>query len=258
MEKISGLEYEIDEVRFSNAINGTGDFSNELGLTTEPCIALKRKIKIKQGEEQNLNFVITVGEDLEHITNTLEYYKIQENVKQEFNIAKAKAEEETRYLNLSKSNIETFNILLPYIMHENPMRSLYLEYLADKEYKQSDFWKYGISGDIPIILVVIKYAGDIDIAREMLKVHELLRVKGIQTDLCILDYEKNVYERYVKDQLVQEILNLQIGYLQNISGGIFLLNANEIEDEDLFKFKASIIINCSKGSVRRANKRNRR
>ena len=41
----------------------------------------------------------------------------------------------------------------------------------------------------------------------------------------------------------------EIGYLQNVSGGIFILNANEIEDEDLFKFKASIIINASKGNA---------
>lgn len=32
-------------------------------------------------------------------------------------------------------------------------------------------------------------------------------------------------------------------------GGIFLLNKNEIEDEDLFKFRANIIIPASKGSV---------
>lgn len=121
--------------------------------------------------------------------------------------------------------------------------------LNEKEYKQSDFWKYGISGDIPIILVKVQYINDVYVVREILKIHEILRAKGIKLDICILDYEKNVYERYVKDQIIQEILNMQIGYLQNVSGGIFLLNANEIEDEDLFKFKANIIINASNGNV---------
>lgn len=124
-----------------------------------------------------------------------------------------------------------------------------MDKLPKKEYKQSDFWKYGISGDIPIILVKVQFVNDAVVLKELLKIHEFLRVRGIMTDLVILDYEKNVYEQYVKEQIIQEILNMQIGYLQNVSGGIFLLNSNEISDSDLFKFRANIIINASKGST---------
>lgn len=239
------FEYEIDEAKFKK----NAEFSNQIGLTTDPCVAIKRKVKIKAGEESRLNFIITVSEDEEEIYKTLDYYRVQENVTQEFNIARAKAEEEARYLNLRRSNLEVFNMVLPYIMHPNPMRSVYMDKFRGRTFKQSDFWKYGISGDLPIILITVKSASDIYIVKELLKVHEMLRVKGIRADLCILDYEKNVYERYVKDQIIQQILNLQIGYLQNVSGGIFILNANEIEDEDLFKFKANIVINASKGNA---------
>lgn len=246
----SKLEYEINNANVIEKIKSGEKFTNSLGLVTEACIALKRNIKIEPEEEIILNAVISISEDLNNVNEALDYYSISENVKQEFNIAKTKAEEEARYLNLSKSDLETFNKILPYIIYTNPMKSLYMERFNVKEYKQSDFWKYGISGDIPIILVIIKDVNDVYTVKEVLKVYENLRVKGIKTDLCILDYEKNVYEQYVKEQIIQEILNLQIGYLQNISGGIFLLNANEIEDEDLFKVRANIIINCSKGSVK--------
>lgn len=181
--------------------------------------------------------------------NNLEYYRVEENIKQEFNIARARAEEEARYLNVTKTDFENLNAILPYIIHQNPMRSMYMNELNGKEYKQSDFWKYGISGDIPIILIKVQYINDVYVVREILKIHEILRAKGIKSDICILDYEKNVYEKYVRDQIIQEILNMQIGYLQNVSGGIFLLNVNEIEDEDLFKFKANIIVNASNGNV---------
>ena len=104
------------------------------------------------------------------------------------------------------------------------------------------------------MLVVIKSVNDVYVVKEMLKAHEYLRVKGIKTDLVILDYEKNIYEQYVKEQIIQEILNMQIGYLENISGGIFLLNANEIEDEDLLLLRANVVINASKGSLNDAIK----
>lgn len=229
--------------------SGKLDFSNSIGLVTEGCIAIKRKIRIKAQDEATLNLVITVSKDEKEVQSNLEYYRVEENIKQEFNITRARAEEEARYLNVTKTDFENLNAILPYIIHQNPMRSMYMNELNEKEYKQSDFWKYGISGDIPIILVKVQYINDVYVVREILKIHEILRAKGIKLDICILDYEKNVYERYVKDQIIQEILNMQIGYLQNVSGGIFLLNANEIEDEDLFKFKANIIINASNGNV---------
>ncbi len=248
-DESSKSEYEIDLSKVYDLIENGKDFSNKIELMTDSVVAFRKKVKIRSGEEAGLNLIISISEDINEITKNLQYYKVQENVKRELGIARAKAEEEARYLNLTRGDLETYNMILPYIMHQNPMRSLYMNELKDREYRQSDLWKYGISGDIPIILVTVQSANDIYVVKEILKVHENLRVKGIKTDLVILDYEKSVYERYVKDQIIQEILNQQIGYLQNISGGIFLLNVNEIEDENLLKFRANIIINSSRGTV---------
>ena len=243
------LEYEIDLSKAKKEIKNGLPFSKEIGLIVNPCVALKRKIKLRENEEVTLNLVISVSENLDEAKENIKYYSSHENIRREFSISRAKAEEEARYLEVSSQNLRTVQKLLPYIMYQNPMKSMYLKDLPKKEYKQSDFWKYGISGDLPIILVEIKSANDVYVVKEMLKAHEYLRVKGIKTDLIIIDYEKNVYEQYVKEQIIQEILNMQIGYMQNISGGIFLLNSNEIKDEDLFKLKACIIIQASKGNV---------
>ena len=242
-------EYEIDSSKAKREIKNGLPFSKEIGLVTSPCIAIKRKIKLEENEETTLNLVISVSEDLEEAKENLKYYSLQENIRTEFNVSRAKSEEEARYLSLSSKELRAVQAILPYIMFQNPMRSMYLSNLPKKGYKQSDFWKYGISGDLPIILVQIKGVNDVYVVKEMLKANEYLRVKGIKTDLVILDYEKNIYEQYVKEQIIQEILNMQIGYLQNVSGGIFLLNSNEIQDEDLFKLKANIIIEASRGNV---------
>lgn len=245
----SELEYEIDYGKVKKEIKNGLPFSKEIGLVTSPCVALKKKIKLNPGEEKTLNLVISVSDNLEEIKENLKYYSINENVKREFSISRAKVEEEARYLSMTSQDLRCMQKLVPYIMYQNPMKSMYLNKLPKKEYKQSDFWKYGISGDLPIVLIQIKSVNDVYVVKEMLKIHEYLRMKGIKTDLIILDYEKNVYEQYVKEQIIQEIFNMQIAYLQNISGGIFLLNKNEIEDEDLFKLKANIIIQASKGNI---------
>ena len=59
---------------------------------------------------------------------------------------------------------------------------------------QSELWKYGISGDLPIILVKVKDVNDIDIIKEILKAYEFFRIKNISIELVILDEEKHSYE----------------------------------------------------------------
>ena len=98
----------------------------EIGLVTDPIIALKRKVKLKPDEEITLNLIISVSDNYNENIDNLQYFKIQENVKREFNISRAKAEEEARYLSLSRENLNAFQNLLPYIMFQNPLKSLYI------------------------------------------------------------------------------------------------------------------------------------
>ncbi len=245
----SKFEYEIDLVNLYKNLNKKGEFTNRIGLVTDPCVAFKRKIKLKENDEVTLNLVIAISENLNEVIEALGYYKIPENAKMEFNISKTRVEEEARYLGMKRQDLIAFQNILPYIIFQNPMKSLYLSKLPKREYKQSEFWKYGISGDLPIILVKIKSLNDVYVIKEILRVFEYMRTEGINTDLIILDYEKNIYEQYVKEQIIQEILNMQIGYLQNVSGGIFILNKNEIEDEELFEYRANIVISASRGNL---------
>ena len=41
--------------------------------------------------------------------------------------------------------------------------------LSNKVYSQKDLWKYGVSGDIPIVLVKVKEENDIYTVKEILK-----------------------------------------------------------------------------------------
>ena len=47
--------------------------------------------------------------------------------------------------------------------------------------------RYGISGDLPIVLVRIDEAEDLDLVRQLLRAHEYWRLKGLAVDLVILN-----------------------------------------------------------------------
>ena len=258
-ETIGDLEYEISEEKFigrgnlgiPNMIKNSIPLSKKIGLVTEPIVALKRIVKIKPNEKINIDFVISVGEELEKVKQNLQKYKSEENVKLAFELSKAKVEAESRYLRIKGKDIALYQKILSYMIFDNSIKSQRLKKLNLTQYKQADLWKYGISGDFPIMLIKIKDANDIYVLKDILKAYEFFRTKNIQTELVILDEEKHSYENYVREEIEGAILNQHMAYLKNQRGGIFNLVKTELSKNDitLLELVSTISINSEKGSL---------
>ena len=167
-ETIGDLEYEIDAEKFTGRgnigipqmVKNSSPFSKKIGLVTEPVVALKRTMKTKKQEKTEINLIIAVGETKEKVIENIKKYSVEENIKKAFELSKAKNEAQTRYLRIKGSQIRDYQKILSYIIFNNPSKKINLEKLPKEKYSQSELWKYGISGDLPIITVTIKYIND--------------------------------------------------------------------------------------------------
>ena len=256
---VSELEYEIEKEKLlgrgnlgiPSMIKNSLPFSNKGGLVTDPVVSFKRTVKIKPGEIIPLDLVISVEMTKESAIKNLEKYKTEENVRKTFDLSKARLDTESRYLRIKGKDILNFQKMLSYIIFKNPVKPINRAKYRNKYYKQSELWKYGISGDLPIILVKIKDANESYIIKEILKAYEFFKNKNIEVEIVILDKEKHSYENYVKEEIENCILNSHMGYLKNIKGGIFTLSENEIDKSDLelFEFVASLVIDSKFGGI---------
>ena len=258
-ETIGDLEYEINESKFMgrgnlgipNMIQNSIPLSKKIGLVTEPVIAMKRTVKVKPQDKVDIDFILSVGEDEKQVKQNLEKYKIYENVKKEFELSKARVEAESRYLSVKGKEIAIYQKILSYIIFDNSVKSEKLKRINPGEYKQSNLWKYGISGDLPIILVKIRDVNDGYIIKEVLKAYEFFRTKNVDTEIVILDEERHSYENYVREEIENEILNRHMSYLKNIKGGIFTLVKGEVDKKDicLLELIACVTIDGRKGGL---------
>ena len=259
-DTIGDMEFELDKERLvgrgnlniPNMIKESKPFSKSIGLFTEAIVALKRTIKVKPEEKTEMDLLISIGEEKEEVIERIQRYQNKEKIAREFEIVKARIEAETRYLEIKGSELETYQKLLSYMFLGNPLRKMELKKLPKRDYSQKELWKYGISGDIPILYVKIKDVNDVYVIEEVLKAYEFARLKNLELDLVILNEEENVYEQYVKEQIENLILNRHISYLKNIPGGIFVLNGNEMskEDKDLFSLRSNMVITSEKGDLK--------
>ena len=226
-------------------------FSNKVGLVTEPILAMRKTIKIYPKEKIYIDFIISVNENKEVAINNLEKYNNSESVTRAFEISKAKADAENRYIDIKGKDIVLYQKILSYIIFDNPVRKKQVKKLANRLYSQQELWKYGISGDIPIILIKVKDVNDVYIIKQILKMYEFFRAKNICVDIVFLDEEKHSYENYVRSEIESVIYDFHLEYLKNVKGGIYVLSKDEINnyDNELLNFVSTIIIDAGKGDL---------
>ena len=253
--ELGELEFEIDKEKFWGRCNyklpkeveNSIPFSKKIGYTIDPIIALKKTISIKPEETAFLDLIISVGEGKDIVVRNLVKFMNNENIRRTFELLKAKSEAENRYLGIKGKDIDIYQNMLSYLLF-TPKVSMKCP-IKDKNFPVSALWKYGISGDLPILLVKIKDINDIDIIKEVLSAYEFFRVKNIKVDLVILNEESESYENYVKDAIQLAILNRNIAYLLNIPGGIFCLENVEKQDKKLLETRANLVINANYSSL---------
>ena len=254
-------EFEIDKEKLNErgnlgipkAIVNSKPFSKKIGLVTEPIVAMKKTIKISPGENVNISLIISVDEDKNQAVENLKLYENEETINRAFELSRAKIDAESRYLGIKGKDILLYQKVMSYIIFDNPIKKKQLEQLSGR-YKQSDLWKYGISGDLPIILVTLQDANDSYVIKQVLKMYEFFMTKNFLVDIVILDEEKHSYENYVREEIENKILDSHFAYRKNINGGIFVISKNEVklEDINLIKFVASIVIDSHKGDLEHA------
>ena len=217
---------------------------------------MKKTIKIKPQQTETISLIISVGEEKQRVIENVKKYQITENIKKAFELSRAKNEAQNRYLRIKGNQIQDYQKMMSYIIFYNPSKKEILEKIPKQKYEQSELWKYGISGDLPIILIKIKDSNDSYVIQEVLKAYEFFRTRNLETELIILDEEKHSYENYVREEIENLVLNSQMSYLKNSRGGIFEISKNEISKQDynLLNFVANIVIDASKGGIKNAIK----
>ena len=150
------LEFELEKEKFigrnsktPKAILDSSKFSSEEIETVEPIIAFRTKVEIEPKKEEKINCILHVSEEKDEIIKYLTEIN-SEKVEIISELAKAKSEEEIKFLEINGEKIENNQKILGHLIEKDIPREV------NTTYKIEEVWKFGISGDNPIILLEIK------------------------------------------------------------------------------------------------------
>ena len=254
---IGKLEFEIDKEKFfgrgnlgiPRAVQESKALESQVGYTVDPIVAMKRMVTIEPEKTVCLDFVIYTEESSAFRLEKLAPYRNADYIQKQFELSRAKTEAENLYLGIKARELNLYQRLLSHLQRSSLLKQASkLPKVISAE--STKLWKYGISGDSPILLVKISQMADREVLEDVLKAYEYYRLKNILMELVILNEEKENYEGYVRDAILNAISNRNLLYLQNQRNGIFVLNnIQDQEDKEILAFRANFIVDCHEGAL---------
>ena len=240
-ETIGAVQYETSRQRFLGrghdtraplAVTEDRPLSNTVGTVLDPIFSLRQRVRLKPNESAHVTFSTAVAHSREHILMLADKYhdpNIYERVER---LAWTKAQIEMRHLNIDAREAHLFQRLAGRVLYSDNSLRPRSAVLARNNQTQAALWKFGISGDLPIILVRILQGDDLEIVRQILRGHEYLRLKGLPIDLVILNEHPPSYLQSLQDEIQMLIRSTGMQTLQDKPGGVFLRRADIISEQD--------------------------
>ena len=174
-----------------------------------------------------------------------------------FALASTHAQVVLRQLNASEADAQLYCRLAGSIIYANPSLRADPAILARNRRGQSGLWGYSVSGDLPIVLLQIGDAANIELVRQLVQAHAYWRLKGLAVDLVIWNEDRAGYRQVLQDQIIGLIAAGVETNAPDRPGAIFVRPAEQISSEDriLFQSVARAIITDSRGSLADADRR---
>jgi len=211
----------------------SSSLQNSAGYVLDPIFSLRRTIAIKPGQRVQVSFITAVAETREAVIELMKKYAEIEASRRVFDLAWTFAQLELRHLRIHQEEAQLFQKLAGYVLYPQHHLRLSAERLRKNRLGQSTLWKYGISGDLPIVAVTVANIHELDIVKQILAAHAFWNLRGLKVDLILLNEEATSYDHPLNERLNRLIHSQSHGVEIGKPGGIYLINCDQIPEEDL-------------------------
>src|SRR4029434_686086 len=106
-----------------------------------------------------------------------------------------------RQLNATEADSQLYGRLAGAVIYANASLRAEASVLVRNRRGQSGLWGYAISGDLPIVLLQITDAANIELARQLVQAHAYWRLKGLAVDLVIWNEDHDGYRQRLQEQI---------------------------------------------------------
>ncbi|HTB51809.1 MAG TPA: glucoamylase family protein [Ferruginibacter sp.] len=266
--EIKNISYETDRLQFigrGNTMNSPkvmkqeDELSGNEGAVLDPIVSIQYRIVIEPHETIIVDMIYGMGDTKEVCNSLIEKYQDRHLTNRILELAWTHSQVILRQINATEADAQLYARLASSIIFANSSLRTETSIIVKNRRGQSALWSYSISGDLPIILLQIEDASNIELVKQMVQAHAYWRLKGLLVDLVIWNEDHGGYRQVLHNDIISMVAPGTID-AKDQQGGIYIRSADQISNEDriLFQTVAHIVIADRFGSLEdQMNRRNK-
>lgn len=231
------------------------------GSVLDPVFAIRRIVTLQPDESAIVDVITGMAHSRQSALEQVSKHCDHHFADRVFDLAPARSQLMLQHLGASEPEAQLYGRLASAVLHGNPAFRARPSVLLANRLGQSALWRYGISGDLSIVLLTIAGIQHVELAAQALKAHAYWASKGLAVDLVIINDDFSGYRQELQDSLNALIGSGPSAQLVDKPGGIFLRRGDQISTEDrtLLQTVARLVLDDSAGDLaKHADRRARR
>ena len=262
-ESTGDVQFETDRARFLGRGRASGTpvsvidgqpLSNTVGTVLDPIFSLRRRVRIAAGATARVAFWTIIAPTRAEALDLADKHHEPTAFERAVTLAWTQAQVQLHHLGVGPDEAHLFQRLANRVLYSDPTLRPAPDVLRRSKGGQSKLWVNGISGDLPIVLVRIDEAADLEIVRELVRAHEYWRMKRFDADLVIMNERAASYDQDLQaalEALVRANQARPYSDQQGARGNVFVLRADlvSVEVRNLLQAVARAVLLSRRGTL---------
>ena len=235
------VEHENDRMKFIGRNNSPENpvavvdslpLTNQAGFCNDPIMSLRLVIYIPGESTASVSFITGVCDSREDAIKISEELDNDYRIDDVFEKFKLQSEIELKYLEINRNQLNAFQDLISPIFYPNAAYRGPEQIIVKNIRNQSALWRFGISGDNPIMLLTVKSVQNAGIIKDVLKAYEYFRINHVNVDLVIMIETKQGYLQEL-DELINDMTSSLRIYDADSKPSFYVIHTYDMSEDEI-------------------------
>jgi cellobiose phosphorylase len=211
----------------------------------DPALAIRRAVTLAPGEEVTVDLVLGVAPTREEALRLVDHYGARHAVENAFELAWTQSQALLRQLEVAERDAGLYARLAGAVLFPNRALRAPAAVIARNRLGRARLWHYGVSGDLPIVLVHVRDSVNLGLVRQLVQAHGYWRHKGLAVDLVVW------YADTLQRQVARLLAAGDVNQTNAGAGGVFAFAFDGVPEEDrvLMQAAARVVLQDGRGGL---------
>ena len=254
----TAMSYETDRMRFIGrgrsaaqplAMDSHAQLSGSAGAVLDPVAAIRCTVKIGAGQRAVVDLFTGIASTREACLALVQRCRVAGFADRALAAADVSARADLAQRQQTEADAALYTSLASSVLYADEARRAAPSVLALNHLGQSDLWRYAISGDLPMVLLMMEDVAHLKVVQQFVRAHGYWRRHGLAVELLILVKGDEMQQPALMAAVNAEVACVSAASCVGKPAGIFILAAGTMPEADqvLIQSAAHMVISAADG-----------